>query len=484
MPVQRLSIMLVRQGFKFALRHKAQKEALLRRWAGCRRFVYNEALAHQHAEVAAGRPRPGYSALSARLPELKRLHPWLVEPPAQALQQALKDLCAAWDRKYTSRFGAPRFRKRGDGDTLRLPQSCSYDSVAGTVTLPKLGIVRLRHSRPAQGKLKSITLRYERGRWMASLLTEREVHAPCPPATTEVGLDFGVIVAMMPSAGTPIELPQRISRYERRVKRLQQSVSRKNRGSANRKKAIGRLADLHARIAAIRRDFLHQQTTELVRGHALIAIEDLDVKGMTASACGTRESPGFNVRGKAGLNRAMRRSAWSAARGMLEYKTMLAGAVVQAVPPQHTSTTCSSCGYRSSENRKKQAVFRCIACDHSEHADRNAAKNILTKARQMLAMANDIQPGGCSASTAGHAGTNACVGTLLLQRCPRPRSAAQGGTADVNRSKHPSLAGTIPELSLFGDLHPAALPSDAADVKCGTPPTVGARIASALAGSP
>jgi IS605 OrfB family transposase len=219
-----------------------------------------------------------------------------------------------------------------------------------------------------------------------------------------------------------------------------------------------------------------------VRGHALIAIEDLDVKGMTASASGTHESPGSNVRGKAGLNRAMHRSAWSAARAMLEYKAMLAGAIVQAVPPQHTSTTCSSCGYRSSDNRKTQAVFRCIACDHTEHADRNAAKNILAKARQMLTKANVIQSGGRSASTAGHAGTHACAGTLLPRRCPRPRSAAQGGSADVNRPKHLSLAGTAPELSLSGDLHPAALPSDEADVKCGTPLTRRARIAGALAG--
>lgn len=143
--------MLVRQGFQYALRLKSQREALLRRWAGCRRFVFNEALAHQKAEVAGGRKRPGYATLCARLPELKKLHPWLAEPPAQALQQALKDLCAAWERKYTSRFGAPRFKRRGEGDTLRLPQDCAYDAAAGTLRLPKLGEVRLRHSRQALG---------------------------------------------------------------------------------------------------------------------------------------------------------------------------------------------------------------------------------------------------------------------------------------------------------------------------------------------
>jgi putative transposase len=290
--------MLIRQGFQYALRLKAQREGVLRRWVGCRRFVFNEALAHQSAEVAAGRKRPGYAALCARLPELKKLHPWLFEPPAQALQQALKDLCKAWDAKYTARFGSPRFKKKGEGDTLRLPQDCRYDATAGLVHLPKLGAVRLRHSRQALGELKNVTLRQERGRWFASLQTEREVDVGTPAASAAVGLDFGAATTIMPSNDllAPIELPPRIGRYERRMKRLQQVVSRKKRGSANRKKAVARLNACHSHIAAMRRDFLHQRTTALVRNHALIAIEDLAVKSMTASAAGTVEAPGRNVK--------------------------------------------------------------------------------------------------------------------------------------------------------------------------------------------
>jgi putative transposase len=225
---------LVRQGFQYALRLKPQRQAVLRRWVGCRRFVFNEAVAHQRAEVAAGRKRPGYAALCARLPALKAQHPWLGEPPAQALQQALKDLCKAWEAKYTSRLGAPRFKKKGQGDTLRLPQDCRYDAAAGTLSLPKLGAVRLRHSRNAVGTLKNVTLRQERGRWVASLQTEREVDVGVHAATAAVGLDFGAVTTIMPSreALAPIELPARIGRYERRMKRQQKSVSRKKRGSA------------------------------------------------------------------------------------------------------------------------------------------------------------------------------------------------------------------------------------------------------------
>ena len=433
--------MHIRQGFQYALRLKAQREATLRRWVGCRRFVFNEALAHQKAEVAAGRKRPGYAALCARLPELKKLHPWLSEPPAQALQQALKDLCKAWDRKYTSRFGAPRFKKRGEGDTLRLPQDCKYDAAAGLVHLPKLGALRLRHSREAVGALKNVTLRCERGRWVASLQTERELEVLAPAATAAVGLDFGAATTIMPcnAALAPIELPARIGRYERRMKRLQQAVSRKKRGSNNRAKARTRLAACHARIAAMRRDFLHQATTKLVADHALIVVEDLAVKSMTASAAGTVEEPGRNVKAKAGLNRTILRNGWAMARSMLEYKAAWSGVMLVAVPPAYTSQACSACGHTTAGNRKSQAVFECVACGHRENADRNAAKNILHRGQEILS-------GGCPSSTAGYAGTHACKGSAQPSR--RPRSAAQGASVGA------PLAGTLSELSLSGNLHP------------------------------
>ena len=147
---------------------------------------------------------------------------------------------------------------------------------------------------------------------------------PAPAAAGEVGLDFGVVATITPSAGAPIELSERIGWYERRRKRLQQGLSRKKKGSNNRRKALARVAECYRRIAAIRGDLLHQETTKLVSNNALIAIEDLAVKNMTACAAGTIEAPGRNMRQKAGLNRTILRNGWSMARSMLEYKGRLA----------------------------------------------------------------------------------------------------------------------------------------------------------------
>jgi putative transposase len=452
-PIVSVSPLLVRQGFQYALRLNAQREATLGRWVGCRRFVFNEGLAHQRGELAAGRERPGYAALCARLPTLKAQHPWLSEPPAQALQQALRDLCKAWDAKFNSHFGTPRFKKRGQADTLRLPQDCLYDAASGVIHLPKLGAVRLRHSREALGTLKNVTLRRIGRRWVAALQTERETNVVPSVVNAGVGLDFGVATTIMPSAGPPIELPPRIGRYERRMKRLQRSAGRKKKGSANRGKAVARLNECHRRIAAMRRDFLNQMTTNLVAGHSLVAIEDLAVKRMTASAVGTIAMPGRNVKAKAGLNRAILRNSWAMARAMLEYKAVWRGVMLVAVPPAYTSQECSVCGHTAAQSRKSQTVFECVACGHTENADRNAAKNILRRGQEMLALpstsAQATPSGGRPARTAGYAETHACDGASRAAgslRRPRPRSAAQG------RSVGLPLAGTVSELSLSGNL--------------------------------
>jgi putative transposase len=286
----------------------------------------------------------------------------------------------------------------------------------GLLFLPKFGAVRLRHSRIAEGALKNVTLRQEGRRWFASLQTEREIENPLSVSLDAVGLDFGATTSIMPSAGEPIQLPNRIGRYERRIRRMQRLVSCKKKGGSNRRKAIARLAECYRRVSAIRRDFLHKETTKLANAHGLIALEDLDVKRMTASASGTVDAPGKSVRQKAGLNRAILRNGWSMARGMLEYKTAWRGSVLVAVSPAYTNQECNACEHVAAENRRTQALFSCIVCGHTEHADRNAAKNILRRAEEVL--------GGRPATTAGWAERYACEAGAA--RRPRPRSVAQG----------------------------------------------------------
>lgn len=217
-----------------------------------------------------------------------------------------------------------------------------------------------------------------------SLQMRRDVDEPRPVGTGAVGLDFGVATTIMPSAGEPIELPARLSKYERRIKRQQQQLSRKKRGSRNRTKARNKLARCHAKAAAVRRDFLHKATTALIKQHALIAIEDLRVQQMTRSAACTSDRPGKCVKRKRGLNRTILRQGRGLARRMLEYKGARRGVRVVAVEAAFTSQTCTACGHVDRANRRTRSTFACVASGHCDQADRNAAKSILARALATL----------------------------------------------------------------------------------------------------
>ena len=127
----------------------------------------------------------------------------------------------------------------------------------------------------------------------------------------------------------------------------------------------------------IRRYFINKVTTAISKSHAVAVIEDLKVRDMTASAAGTAENPGRNVRAKSGLNKSILDQGWYEFRRQLEYKLRWLGGRLIVVPPRYTSQKCSRCGHVSAENRKTQAGFRCVACGFEENADFNAALNIL-----------------------------------------------------------------------------------------------------------
>ncbi len=168
-------------------------------------------------------------------------------------------------------------------------------------------------------------------------------------------------------------------------------MRRKVKFSRNWKKAQARVQRLHSTIGNIRRDFLHQATTTLSKNHALVCVEDLQVKNMSKSAKGTTEQPGTHVRQKAGLNRAILDQGWGEFRRQLAYKLLWQGATLVAVPPHNTSRTCPSCGHVAAGNRLTQAGFRCVNCGYENHADVVGAINILERGHRLLACGEVVQ---------------------------------------------------------------------------------------------
>jgi putative transposase len=138
-----------------------------------------------------------------------------------------------------------------------------------------------------------------------------------------------------------------------------------------------KIQKLHKKIADTRRDFLHKTTSAISKNHAVVVVEDLQVKNMSKSASGTIESPGRNVKAKSGLNKSILDQGWGEFVRQLGYKLSWLGGKLLKIAPQYTSQKCSHCGCISKDNRKRQASFKCIACGFEFNADHNAALNIL-----------------------------------------------------------------------------------------------------------
>jgi len=352
----------------------------MRCFAGSARFVYNKGLALQKACFDAGEKRLSYAGLCKLLTQWRNSTgtSWLKDAPTHPLQQALKDLERAYTHFFAGRAALPRFKRKGQYDSFRYPdpKQIRLDQVNSRILLPKLGWLRYRNSRQALGRVKNVTVSLSCRKWFVSIQTERE-HAQPLPRGGAVGIDLGVIRFATLSDGTFYAPLNSFRRHQTRLRKGMQAMSHKQKFSANWKKAKARIQRIHARIGNARLDYLHKISTAISQSHAIVCIEDLQVRNMAKSANGSIERPGQHVRAKAGLNKSILDQGWFEFRRQLEYKLSWSGGSLIVVPPQNTSRRCPRCEHISAQNRQSQQCFQCIACGFQENADRVGAMNIL-----------------------------------------------------------------------------------------------------------
>ena len=375
------------QAFKFQLRPNGQQERDMRRFAGACRFVFNRALALQNENHETGNKYIPYTKMASWLIEWKSdtETQWLKEAPSQPLQQSLKDLERAYKNFFQKRAAFPRFKKRGQNEAFRYPQGVKLDQTNSRISLPKLGWIRYRNSREVTGEVKNVTISLSCGKWYISIQTEYEVSEPSHNAVSMVGLDAGVTKLATLSDGTVYQPVNSFKASQRRLAMLQRKLSRKVKFSASWQKQKRKIQRLHSHIANIRRDYLHNVTSEISKNHAMIVIEDLKVSNMSKSAKGTAKQHGRNVRAKSGLNRSILDQGWYELRRQLEYKQLWRGGQVLAINPAYTSQKCACCGHTAKENRQSQSQFECLECGYTENADINGARNILAAGHAALA---------------------------------------------------------------------------------------------------
>ena len=352
----------------------------MRRFVGSCRFVFNKALALQKERYEQGEKKLGYAGLCKLLTEWRNSPDtaWLADAPVHPLQQTLKDLERAYSNFFAKRADFPRFKKKGQHDSFRYPdpKQIKLDQPNSRLFLPKLGWLRYRRSRDVLGAVKNVTMSLSCGKWVVSIQTEREVDQPVPNGGA-VGIDMGIARFATLSDGTFYAPLSSFKQHEIAMRRAQQAMSRKIKFSNNWKKAKARVQRIHSRIGHARRDYLHKTSTAISQNHAMVCIEDLQVRNMSMSAAGTADAPGRNVRAKSGLNKSILDQGWFEFRRQLDYKLAWNGGWLVAVPPQNTSRTCPCCGRVSADNRKTQARFACVECGFEDNADVVGAINVL-----------------------------------------------------------------------------------------------------------
>jgi putative transposase len=329
------------QAFKYELQSNDEQQRQMRRFAGSCRYVFNKALALQQARYEHGEKKLGYAGLCKRLTEWRNSTEtaWLSDAPVHPLQQSLKDLERAYTNFFAKRADFPRFKKKGLGDSFRYPDATQFkiDQANSRLFLPKLGWLRYRNSRNIIGQAKNITVSANGGKWFVSIQTEREVAPPITQATSAIGIDLGVARFATMSDGSYVAPLHSFRIHQQALTKAQRDMSRKEKFSRNWKKAKARVHRIYARMAHVRHDFLHKTSTTISKNHAMVVLEDLQVRNMSTSAAGTVETPGKNVRAKSGLNRAILDQGWGEFRRQLDYKLSWNGGMLLAVPAHHTS---------------------------------------------------------------------------------------------------------------------------------------------------
>jgi putative transposase len=357
----------------------------------------------------------GDSRIEGLLPEgaagPERPCPWWHEVSTYAFQSAFSDADRAWKnwldsltgRRTGRRVGYPRFKKKGRSrDSFRLHHNVKTPAIRlvsyRRLRLPAVGEVRLHDSgkqlsrlvKRGQAVVQSVTVSRVGHRWYASVLCKVTMTVPDKPSARQrgrgtVGVDLGVksLAALSQPldpanpASVLIENPRHLRRATNRLVKAQRALSRSEKRSKRREKARRRVARLHHEVALRRDTALHVVTKRLATGFAVVAVEDLNVAGMTASARGTVVKPGRRVPQKAGLNRAILDASPGEFRRQLTYKTSWYGSALAVLDRWFPSSkTCSSCGWQNTSLTLADRTFRCSNCESVMDRDVNAARNI------------------------------------------------------------------------------------------------------------
>jgi putative transposase len=347
--------------------------------AGAVRLIYNLALEQRrdfHRQARATGHFFNHVTQGRDLKLLRREAPWLAGISSAALYAALKDL----DRAFAAFWrggGFPMFRSKHRHCSFREKgRELKFQELGPKwwlIWIPKIGFVKMRHTREWCGRIICATFKRDAVGWHVSLSCEIDGEK-LDSALPAVGIDRGVANTLALSTGEMLASPD-LSDVERRKRLAQRVLSRRSRGSARYAKARKAYARIAEKLARCRYGWRQSATTSVADRFGFVALEELPITKMTVSSTSPQ---------KRGLNRSIGEQGWGEIERLLSYKLEERGGTLIKVNPAYTSQTCSACGAIDKASRESQARFACRYCGFVEHADTNAAINILRRSAAIV----------------------------------------------------------------------------------------------------
>ncbi len=348
------------KAYKYRITPNKRQTELINKHIGSVRFLYNLALETKQVAYASKQINLSRYDLQKQLVDLKDECEWLKEVNSQSLQVALMNLDAAYLRFFKAKSGFPKFKKKSNGGSFSIPQNVSLKN--STLVIPKFkeGVGVVLH-RPIRGTIKQATIsRTPTGKYFVSILCETgEAIKPKVKIkeNTSIGIDLGIKSFLVTSEAEVFDNPKFLKSKISKIKYVQRKFS-KNKGKRTKQK----LAKLHEKAANQRKDFLHKTSSELIKSHDSLAIEDLAVSNMVKNH---------------NLAQSISDAGWSTFVTMLEYKAEWYGKNILKIGRfEPSSKTCSCCGNINKELTLQVREWTCNSCNALLDRDVNASINI------------------------------------------------------------------------------------------------------------
>lgn len=366
------------KSFKFRLLPTPKQEILLTKHFGCTRFIYNYFLTEKQKHYLTNQETLNFNKCAGHLVAKKKEinFEWLKEVNSQSLISALMCLETAYGNFFKKRCKFPRFKSKKHKNTFSVPQHVVLKNL-NTVQIPKFkeGIKFVKH-RDINGEIKSATIsKSASGKYYISFLCVAKKPNTFKKTKKSIGIDLGIKDFLITSEGQRYCNFNFLKKYEKKLKRKQKILSRKQKESKGRNKARIAVAKIYEKIANSRSDMQHKISSKLIKDYDLIAIEDLNIKGMVQNSH---------------LSKAISDVAWSSFVTKLKYKANWYGKEVIIIDRFFPSSkTCNVCNYIKEKLSLEKRSWTCPRCNTAHDRDVNAAKNILQRALTIQSSGTD-----------------------------------------------------------------------------------------------